>query len=352
MGKLNVAIIGCGMIADSHAIAIGMDGRALVTTAAYGTNVERGAAFAKNYDVPFVCGDYRDIIKNGGIDMACVCTPSGMHAECAVDFLNAGAPVLVEKPLDITGEAMTLMIDAAERNGLPLGCVFPNRTRKGLQRAKQLIDSGEPGEMYFVECQYRGYRSPDYYRASNWKGKLKYDGGGCLINQGIHGVDAMLWLTGPVEAVSAQTGIYGRDIEVENSASALMKFANGAQGVLMGATMSYTPENGPECDRIRIECANGTIVYADGKTTYYKNNTPGSFDVQVIPLDADATEAVSSGSAPENIDIGAHSVIVSDFISAVLEKREPMVPASSARLSVDTILAVYRSATSGRWEKL
>jgi len=342
------------MIAESHAVAIGMDPRATLTAAAYGTNEKRGRTFAERFNVPHVTSDYRSLINNDAlhIGMACVCTPSGMHAGCAVDFLNAGVPVLVEKPLDITGEAMTRMIEAAEANGLPLGCVFPNRTRPGLIKAKALLDGGEPGGIYAVECQYRGYRSPDYYRASKWKGKLKYDGGGCLMNQGIHAVDAMLWLAGPVAEVCGQTGIYGRDIEVENNASVLLKFKNGAQGVLMGATLSYTPEDGPEGDRIRIECANGSFVYANGKTTYFKNNAKDNFDVTAIPLDDDGAEAVSSGAVPENIDMGAHSIIVSDFISAVVEKKEPLAPAASARLSVDTILAAYRSAKSGKWEKV
>ena len=350
MQKIGIAIIGCGMIAESHAEAIKADGRAEIVAAAYGTNKERGEAFAAKYNVPLAVGDYRQLLTDKNIRMVCVCTPSGMHAGQAVDFINAGAAALVEKPLDITSGAIARMIGAAEKNNLPLGCVFGNRTRQGLIRAKKLIDGGGLGAMYAVECQYRGYRSPEYYRASKWKGKLEYDGGGCLMNQGIHAVDAMLWLAGPVDAVCGQTGTYGRDIEVENNASALLKFKNGAQGVLMGATLSYTPEEAPEGDRIRIECENGSIVYANGKTTYFKNNLPGGFDVTPVPLDDNEAEAVSSGSAPEIIDTEAHNIIVSDFISAVIEKREPLIPARSARMSVETILAVYASARSGKWE--
>jgi predicted dehydrogenase len=172
------------------------------------------------------------------------------------------------------------------------------------------------------------------------------------MNQGIHAIDALLWLTGPVEAVCAQTGIYNRNIEVENTASALLKFKNGAQGVLMGSTLSFTPEEAPEGDRIRIECENGSIVYANGKTTYFKNKEPGGFDVEMISLDDDGGEAISSGAKPENIDMEAHSTIVSDFITAVIEKKDPIIPGSSARLSVDTILAIYRSAKSNKWEKV
>jgi len=350
LDKLGIAIVGCGMIAESHAAAIKMDGRAILIAAAYGTNKTRGEEFAKKFDVPFITGDYRELLKRGDIGMACICTPSNMHAENAADFLNAGIPALVEKPPDINGESVTRMIDAANKKSLPLGCVFPNRTRQGLIRAKKLLESGELGAMYAVECQYRGYRSPEYYISSKWKGKKASDGGGCLMNQGIHAVDAMLWLTGPVEKVCGQIGTFGRDIEVENAGAALLKFKNGAQGVLIGATLSYTPEEAPEGDRIRIECENGSIVYANGKTTYHKNNSPGSFDVEKIPLDDDDSEAVSSGASPEVIDMQTHFIIVSDFISCAIDIREPLVPARSARMSVDTVLAVYRSAESGRWE--
>jgi predicted dehydrogenase len=201
-----------------------------------------------------------------------------------------------------------------------------------------------------VECQYRGFRNPAYYSASKWKGKLAFDGGGCLMNQGIHAVDAMLYLAGPVAAVCGETGIRGRDIEVENLAAALLRFQNGARGVLMGTTLSFAPEGGPEGDRIRIECEKGSIVYADGKTTYYRNDDPDGFDVTAIPLDDDPAGAVSGSADPSQIDMRAHQTIVSDFITAVIEKREPLVSADSARRSVDTILAVYRSAKSGKWE--
>ena len=351
MNQIGAAIIGCGMIAESHAQAIINDGRAYIAAAAYGTNRERGEFFKNKYNVPVIEGDYKSLLSREDIKMVCVCTPSGLHAESAVDFLNAGVPVLVEKPLDITTDAMNKMIFAAEKNSLTLGCVFPNRTRPGLIRAKKIIDE-ELGGIYFVECQYRGYRSPEYYRSSKWKGTKELDGGGCLMNQGIHVIDAMIWLTGEVDSVCSQTGALGREIEVEDTAAALLKFKSGAQGVIMGTTLSHAPEGGPEGDRIRIEGRRGSIVYADGKAVYYKNNKSEDFDVTPIMLDDENAETVSSGASYTNIDMEAHQIIVSDFITAIIENREPLVPARSARLGVDTVLAVYRSAESNRWEKV
>jgi predicted dehydrogenase len=155
MKKIGVAIIGCGMIAESHAKSVLKDERAFLAAAAYGPARERGEVFAKMFNIPVLVEDYRDLLLRDDIDMVCVCTPSSLHGESTVEFLNAGKAALVEKPLDITSEAITLMEEAAKRNGLPLGCVFGNRTRKGLMKAKALLDSGALGDMYVVECQYR-----------------------------------------------------------------------------------------------------------------------------------------------------------------------------------------------------
>lgn len=345
--KVKVAIIGCGMIAESHAKALQMDGRAEIAAAAYGTNIEKGRAFAERFGIPKIVGDYHELLGDA-LDMVCVCTPSGLHAACAVDFANAGIAILCEKPLDIHHEAMTAMIDAAEANRVPLGCVFPNRTRIGVKRAKELLESGELGAMKVVECQYRGYRSPGYYNSSKWKGTRALDGGGCLMNQGIHAIDLMMYLTGDVSRTVAQTGALGRDIEVEDTAAALLSFKNGAQGVIMGTTLSHIPEKAPEGDRIRIECEKGSILYADGMTTYFKNRKCDDFDVEEIPLES-AGGGEGSGSAPENIDMAGHCEIVSNFISAVLGEAEVMIPARSARRGVDLVLAIYQSAECGSW---
>lgn len=348
MKKVQVAIIGCGMIAESHAKAILADGRAEIASAAYGTNEEKGRKFAERFSVSKIVGDYHELL-NDDLDMVCICTPSGIHAQCAIDFANAGVHILCEKPLDIRSEAMTRMISAAEKKDVRLGCVFSNRTRVGIKRAKALLESGELGAMKIVECQYRGYRSLAYYKSSKWKGTRALDGGGCLMNQGIHAIDAMMYLTGDVSRVCAQTGALGRDIEVEDTASALLIFKNGAQGVIMGTTLSYIPENAPEGDRIRIECEHGSILYAEGKATYYKNRATDDFDVEPISLD-EVTEVVNSGSVPENIDMAGHCEIVSNFISATLGEEDVLIPARSARRGVDLVLAIYRSAQSGKWE--
>ena len=123
-GILQVALVGCGMIGQSHADAIAQDPRAEIVAVVYGSNKEAAEAFAQKYNIPFVTNDYREVVARGDIDMAIVCTPSSYHAESTIAFANAGVHVLCEKPLDVTTEKMTAMIQAAEKNKVLLADVF------------------------------------------------------------------------------------------------------------------------------------------------------------------------------------------------------------------------------------
>ena len=144
----------------------------------------------------------------------------------------------------------------------------------------------------------------------------------------------------------------GRDIEVEDTASALLRYRNGAQGVILGTTLSYIPEGGPEGDRIRVECEKGSILYADGKTTLYKSLRDDDFEVEEISLDDEKVEVTGSGAKPENIDMEGHQKIVSNMLSAVLGQAEVFIPPRSARRGVDIVIAVYESAQNHGWTQV
>lgn len=345
-GKLQVALIGCGMIGHGHAEGIIQDGRAELAAVVYGKNRAAADAFAEKYSIPFVTNDYREVIARGDIDMAIVCTPGGSHAEITIAFANAGIHVLCEKPLAVSIADMTAMIDAAENHSVLLGCVFPNRTRNDLQKAKALIESGSLGRMLMVEFQYRGYRSPSYYSTSTWKGSIA-DGGGCLMNQGSHGIDALVYLAGSVKRTCAVCDTMARAMEAEDTACALLEFENGAHGILMGTTLSHFPETSSECDRIRIEFEKGTLVYADGKTTVYQSLSDDELKTEAVCL----TEKIESyGDKPEDIDMAAHYAIVSNFIDGILLGKPLIAPARDARRAIDLILTIYNSSASGTWE--
>ena len=345
MKKVRFGIISTGLIADFHAKAILSDGRAELVAVCGHTNPERVKKFAKEYGIEKIYSNYKDLAADKEVDAICVCSPSGLHGIHSIECMKNGKHVLCEKPLDIDSDVMSKMIKVSKDYDRKLGCVFPNRTREGLKKAKEIIDSKELGKMTTVECQYRGYRSPEYFTSSNWKGTKKLDGGGCLMNQGIHAVDTMCWLAGDVESVYGVSGALLRDIEVEDTAVGILEFKNGAKGVLMGSTISSVPEEAPEGDRLRIEFENGAIVYANGKATLYKRDGE---EVEKIPLDKDDGPSISSTTDPANIDMDSHFFIVSNFITAVLEDVEPYIPGESARKSVDVVLALYESSETGK----
>lgn len=344
--KLRFALVGCGMIAETHAEAIEADGRAEIVALVHGKSAEKGKAFAERFGIPFVTGDYNEVIARGGIDAVIIASPSSYHAECAIAFANAGVHILCEKPLDVKIDKMTAMIDAAEEAGVLFGCVFPNRTLPGIANAKKLIDSGELGKMRIVEFQYRGYRSHSYYANSYWRGKSAINGGGFLINQGSHGLDALVFLAGSVKRVCAVCDTMGRDIDGEDTANALLEFQNGAHGALMGTVLSYNPETNSECERIRMEFERGTLVFADGKMMLYKSLSEDELKVEEIRLSG---EDKSFGANPEDFDHAAHFDLVSNFIDGVLHGTPLTAPARDARRAIDLVLTLYESAKTRSW---
>lgn len=339
--KLRFALVGCGMIAHSHAEAIIHDGRGEMVALVHGKSEEKGREFADKYSIPYLTDDYNEVIKNCDIDAVIICSPSSYHSECAVAFANAGVDILCEKPLDVSHDKMTAMIEAAERNNVVLGCVFPNRIQSGIVNAKKVIESGEAGKIRTVEFQYRGYRSHSYYADSYWRGDKNINGGGCLINQGSHGIDALVHLAGDVKRVCAVCDTMGRKMTGEDVACALLEFENGAHGTLMGTVLSYLPEENPECDRIRIECEKGTILFAEGKTVFYKSLSEDDFKVEEIQL---SEKSEVFGEKPEDIDMDAHFSVVSNFIDAILHGEKLIAPARDARRAVDLILSIYKSS--------
>jgi predicted dehydrogenase len=171
------------------------------------------------------------------------------------------------------------------------------------------------------------------------------------MNQGIHAVDTMCWLAGEVDSVIAVTDHMLRDIEVEDTANALLEFKNGAKGVIMGTTLSHAEAKSPEGDYIRIECEGGAIVYEGGKATLYlqDGDSHSSTKVKTISLGSDEElEADFSASDPTKIPTFGHNALASDLISAIIEDRDPYITGNSARKGVDVLLAIYQSSRLGK----
>src|SRR5262249_54712386 len=183
-------------------------------------------------------------------------SPSGLHAEQGIGAARRGLHVLVEKPIDVTTARADALIAEAARAGVTLGVIFQDRLKPDVVRMKALVDAGRLGAPILASARVRWYRPPSYYEGSRWRGTRALDGGGALMNQGVHTVDLLLWLFGPVRRVSAAAATRLHAIEVEDTAVAALEFASGALGTLEAATSAFPGYS----RRLELTGANGTLI--------------------------------------------------------------------------------------------
>jgi predicted dehydrogenase len=213
------------MIAEYHARAIAANagnGARLVAIGHY--DPQRFAEIEGRFGVP--CQIEQELLSNPRVDVLCICTPSGQHARQTITAAQAGKHVLVEKPMATRLEEADAMIAACAQNQVTLGVVFPSRTKPVFQRIHAAIQSGELGELTLGLVNLPYYRSQAYYDQAAWRGTWALDGGGVLMNQGIHQVDLLAWYMGDPVSVTAQALTLERQIEVEDTLSAGLRFAN------------------------------------------------------------------------------------------------------------------------------
>ncbi|MEC0241061.1 Gfo/Idh/MocA family oxidoreductase [Paenibacillus dokdonensis] len=339
--KMRFAIVGAGVISPLHARAIVNHPEAELT-AIVDEVQEKAEALAKEFGSPPIYATLEQMLKEGEVDAVCICVPSGLHRDVTVAAARAGKHVLCEKPLGITAKDMDEMIEACRSNGVKLATVFQKRTTEAALLTKKAVDEGKLGRLVLGDAYLKYYRSREYYKSAGWRGTWLLDGGGALMNQGVHGVDIIRWLMGDVESVFAYAAPLIHDIEVEDTAVAVLKYTSGAYGVIQGTT---TVNPGQEA-RFEIHGEHGSIIYGDSGFKVWKtidgDEAPGSS----LKGAADGTDD------PQAISSDGHYILVDDLIKAVRQNREPLISGEEARKSVDLILAIYESARTGREVRL
>lgn len=311
---MRIGIIGAGGISDTHVRAArSIDGVRVV--AVYGANAQRTRLLADSADAA-AYADF-DAFLAHPMDMVAIGSPSGLHADQAMAAARRGLHVLVEKPLDISTAKVDSLLSEATRADVRVGVFFQDRMQPDVVALKRRLDAGEIGTPLFAQGQVRWYRPPEYYGGSRWRGTWALDGGGALMNQGIHTVDLLLWLVGPIARVTGRTATRLHEIEVEDTAIALLEFANGALGTIEATTAAFP--GFPR--RVEITGTQGTLVYEDAPRP-----------------------AVVGDATP-------HRRVLEDFIDAVRNGRRPACDGLEGRQSVAVVEAIYRSATSGHSEE-
>jgi UDP-N-acetyl-2-amino-2-deoxyglucuronate dehydrogenase len=272
------------------------------------------------------------------VDAVILCTPSGLHAAEAVAAAHAGKHVIAEKPMATTLADADRMIRACRNAGVTLSVILQYRFNRDALRLKRAVEAGLFGRPVLGNAFVHWHRTQAYYEESGgWRGTWSLDGGGALMNQSIHAIDLLQWILGPLESVCAYADALAHDIEAEDTASAALRFASGALGVVQGTTSAH--RDWPL--RIEIQGTEGSAMLEGPRLTVWQPVREEKL------LSARELESLPRSREDEPLGV-AHRLQLEEVFAALREGREPPIPGVEARKAVEIILGIYGAAVSGK----
>ena len=360
--KIRFGVLGCGAIGPTHMGAIRQISDAELVAVA-DTSPEKAQVAARKYDVPTVYESLDALLRDDAIDVICICTPSGLHAEGAIAALRAGKHVIVEKPMDVSLEACDRMIAAEDETGKKLAIISQHRFDAATILLKDAIAQGKLGKIVLADASVKWWRTQAYYDSGEWRGTWAMDGGGALMNQGVHTVDLLQWLTGGISSLYAQTRTSAHErIEVEDVAVAALTYESGAIGTLTATTAAW--EGYPV--RIEIYGTEGTAILEGDRLKMLKLKTGAEYRTEESAAHAlsvarggtasvkeEAATRLTSATGTAAADPGAvwgdaHRAQIEDFIRAIRTDGKPLIDGREGRKPLEIITGVYRSARTGQ----
>ena len=333
--SIHIGLIGGGNITQTHArAALAIPG--VEISAIYGTNSESVARLCREHGgKPYQ--DFDAFVSHRPMNLVIIGSPSGLHATQGIAATRRGLHVLTEKPMDISTKRADALIEGAKQSGVKLGVIFQDRLKPGIRQLKRWLDQGLLGKPLFVDARVKWYRPPEYYTNSRWRGTLALDGGGALINQGVHTVDLLLWLLGDVGSVQSRIATKLHAIEAEDTAVAILEFAGGALGILHVTTAAYPGY--PR--RVEISGSEGTVILERDRIV--------AADLRRTPPDASSTVSADqnqSASSAVVSDFRGHQAILEDFLEAIQQNRAPACDGAEGRRSIALVETIYRASKS------
>ncbi len=347
MTPLRFGVIGAGVIAPTHAKALSdLEDAQLVAIA--DIDEEKASKLAETYGVRAYV-DVTELLRRDDIDVVNVCVPSGLHAELGIRAAEAGKHVIVEKPIDVNLRNADRLIAACHKAGVTIAVISQFRFGPGAQFLRQALDSGRFGKVTMGEAACKYFRTQAYYDSGTWRATWELDGGGALMNQGVHMVDTFQWLMGDVESLMSYTATLTHKIVVEDCAAAVLQFKSGAIGLLQSST-SHFPGL---FQRVEIHGDEGSAAIEDTKITYarFKDELGevGSYGAGRARAETASTSQPGGAAAnPAALQVGLHGAEILDVITAIREHRTPLITGEEARKPLEIILAVYESAKTGK----
>ena len=338
---MRFGIIGAGMIANIHADALRRcESTQLVGVMDNGSG--KGKKIAPECDTTGA-DDLKTFIHRHDLDAITIASPSGAHLEAGLLAAQAGKHCLAEKPLEITVERCRALIDAHESAGTTLGGIFNTRYTAGAKMLKAAVEAGRFGKLTFASAIGPWWRDQGYYDSSSWKGTWALDGGGALMNQGIHSIDLLQWIVGErITAVNGRIATLAHErIEVEDTGSAHLLFESGALGTI-ACTTSMWPGH---FKTITISGTHGTAVLADGNLLVwqFKEETRADHELRKLLLKLPG-QGVGASDPSAGVDSDGHLAVIEEFVSAIDAGQCPTVDGVEAMKAVAIIRAVYASS--------
>lgn len=342
---MRYALIGCGRISPNHIVAAKTNGLEIVAVCdIVMANMEDKCAKFELSDSTKKYLDYKEMLKNEKPDLVAIATESGKHAQIALDCIDAGCNLIIEKPIALSLVDADAIITKASEKGVKVCACHQNRFNKSIQKIRDAVEKKRFGKMLYGTAHIRWNRGYDYYSRAKWRGTWEQDGG-ALMNQCIHNIDLLRWMLGDdIDEVIGLTDRLNHDyIEAEDLGIAMVKFRNGSYGIVEGTTNIY-PQNLEE------------TLYLFGEKGTVK---AGGHSVNVIEewhfsdlLDDPEEIKNTFHENPPNVYGFGHTPLYKDVINAIIEDRKPYVDAEAGRRALELVLAIYKSAAEGKSVKL
>ena len=340
---LNVAIIGTGNISKFHIEACLDFPQRCSITHLVDIFPDTAQKVNKEYNLGAkVCSSYKEIVDDPGIDLVSVCTPPYTHAEIAIDFLNAGKNVIVEKPMAASLEECDAMISAAKRSGKVFSVIAQNRFRDPIMNLKTILDSGKVGRVVHAQVDSHWWRGHSYYDLW-WRGLWEKEGGGCTLNHAVHHIDMLGWMLGMPRAVSAMISNASHDnSEVEDISIAIMQYDKGTLAQVTSSVIHHGEEQQIifQCEKARISAP--WKVYASVEKT---NGFPEENQQLAKELN-DYYEAL-----PKLGHI-THKGQFDNVMTSIETGSDVLIDGESGRLTIELITAIYKAGTEHRMVSL
>ena len=342
---MKYALIGCGRISPNHIVAARSNGLDIV--ALCDTDEKMMEDKALKFDLPDSVNRYTDfekMLESEKPELVAIATESGSHARIALKCLDHGCNLIIEKPIALSLSDADAIIEKAESKGLKVCVNHQNRFNKSIRKIREAVDKKRFGNLFYGTAHVRWCRDHEYYDRASWRGTWEHDGG-ALMNQCIHNIDLLRWMMGDdiTEVVGMTDRLHHNYIEAEDFGIALIRFANGAYGIVEGTTNIY-PRNLEE------------TLYIFGEKGTVK---AGGTSVNIIEewrfsdeLDNPDEIKRMYGENPPNVYGYGHTPLYADVIDAIKNDRNPYVDARAGRRALELVLAIYRSAATGQSVKL